>query len=191
MHMPKLIECMPMIHFDGYILRELFISDSIALFPTFNDSENHKFTTFEPHQNEEQTAKWITKYQKTPIWAIATSDNTAIGFVDYHSIKTDSNNCMISYHLNKRFWGRGIVPAAVLLTDTYILNNTVITKIAATVKKENIQSQRCLLKSGYVLEKVIDNYVSSSINDHSRIRYYYVKWNNMGCVKTLMKKHQQ
>ncbi|MCL2408086.1 MAG: GNAT family N-acetyltransferase [Oscillospiraceae bacterium] len=164
---------MQIIQFNGYTLRELRVSDSAAIFPTLSDMENHKFTTFDPHENEEQTARWIER--QNLFWAIALPDDTAVGFVGYHSIDTEHKICMISIHLNKAFWGKGIAPAAVSIADNYIFSNTGIEQIAATVKPENTQSQRCLLKAGYTLEKVIENYVSSAVNDHSRVRHYYAK----------------
>jgi len=151
------------------------VSDSSSLFPTLSDTENHRFTTFEPHENVKDTTRWIKRALKTPIWAIASQDNTAIGFVGYHSIDLENKFCMIAYHLNKMFWGQGIAPASVLLTDKYIFDHTEIECISSTVKPENTQSQRCLQKAGYTLEKIIDNYVSSAVDDHSRIRYYYSK----------------
>ena len=161
--------------FKGFALRELLVSDHAALFPTLSDKENHKFTTFEPHANSEHTAQWIERAKNNPAWAIISPDNTAIGFVFYHSINMENKSCMIWYHLNKAFWGKGIAPAAVVLADNYIFGNTSIAQIAATVKPENTQSQRCLEKAGYSLERVIENYVSSAVNDHSRIRHYYAK----------------
>ena len=156
-------------------LRQLLITDSAALFPTFQDPENHKFTCFEPLSSIEETERWIGGAIENPAWAIASRDDSAIGFVIYHAIAHEDSGCLISYHLNKLFWGRGIVPSSVLLTDAYMFDTSIV-KIAATVKPENIQSQRCIEKAGYSLEKIIDNYISSAINDHSRIRHYYVKY---------------
>jgi len=167
--------------FNDYGLRELLATDSVALFPTLNDEENHKFTTFEPHLSVEETSHWINKTVETPVWAIVSPDNTAIGFVGYHSINIQEKFCMISYHLNKNFWGQGIVPASIMLTDNYIFRNTYISRISATVKPENTQSRRCLEKTGYKLEKIIDNYVSSAVNDKSRVRYYYSKKKSESC----------
>ena len=179
----KLLNSIPAIPlFQGYSLRRLSVNDSAALFPTLSDGENHKFTTFEPHPNAEYTAQWIALAKDEPLWAIAASDGMAIGFVGYHSVDASSGSCMVAYHLNKAFWGNGIAPAAVVLTDTYIFANTTIVKIAATVKPENTQSQRCLEKSGYTLERVIENYVSSAVNDHSRVRQYYVKRKAGNCI---------
>ena len=151
------------------------MSDAAALFPTLNDEENHKFTTFEPHTSAGHTAHWIERTKNKPAWAIASPDNTAIGFVIYHSISPENKSCMIGYHLNKAFWGKSIVPTALVLTDNYIFDNTPIVQIAATVKPENSQSKRCLEKAGYTLERVIEDYVSATVNDHSRIRHYYAK----------------
>ena len=161
--------------FKDFVLRELLVSDHAALFPTLSDKENHKFTTFDPHASLEYTAKWIERIKSNPAWAITSPDNTAIGFVIYHSIDTENKSCMIGYHLNKSFWGKGIVPAAVVSADKYIFDSTSIVQIAATIKPENTQSQKCLEKSGYALERVIENYISSAVNDHSRIRHYYAK----------------
>ena len=172
----KLINHIPFIQFNnGFHLRKLTILDSEALFPTLNDTENHKFTTFEPHLTIKQTTDWIEKTRVNPIWAIALPDDKAIGFVGYHTVNPDERSCMVAFHLNKEFWGNGIAPAAVILTDQHIFNSTAIVQIKATVKPENVQSQRCLEKAGYSLERVNDDYISSAINDKSRVRYLYSK----------------
>jgi len=64
--------------------------------------------------------------QQNCFWAITTPDNTAIGFIGYHSIDSDLRQCRISIHLNKTFWGRGITTTAVISTDRYIFDNTKI-----------------------------------------------------------------
>ena len=160
---------------DEFTLRQLLITDSVSLFPTFHDPENHKFTFYDPLSSIEQAERWIEKAIENPAWAIASHDDSAIGFVMYHPIEHEDSGCLLSYHLNKLFWGRGIVPSSVLLTDAYMFD-TGLVKLAATVKPENTQSQRCIEKAGYHLEKTIDDYISSVINDHSRIRHYYVKY---------------
>ena len=112
-------------------------------------------------------------------WAITTPDNTAIGFVGYHSFNYEKKQCSIAIHLNKIYWGRGITPIAVTSTDSYMFQNTEIEAIVATVKPENTQSQRCLTKAGYTMERIIDDYVSSATNDASRVRHFYRKQNNL------------
>ena len=161
---------------NGYYLREILVSDGAALFPTLSDTENHKFTMYDPHKDVEQTMQWIeSESADSSVWTIALQDDTAIGFVGYRPADSEEQVCMISYHLNKDYWGRGIVPAAISLTDSHLFSNTPIVKIAATVKPENVQSIKCLEKSGYYLEKIITDYVSKAVNDRSRIRHYYTK----------------
>jgi len=174
--MQIMITKIPSIRFEGFAIRELLVSDSTALFPTLRDEENGKFTVFNLHTDEEQTARWINGLiQENCFWAITTFDNIAIGFIGYHSVDSAKKKTMISIHLNKAYWGRGITSKAVMSTDRYIYDNTEIELIAATVKPENIQSQRCLTKAGYKLDKVISNYQSSTINDTSKVRYFYTK----------------
>lgn len=172
---PDILQHIPILQSDNFLLRELYATDSLSLFPTLCDEENSKFTLFEAHKTVEQTEEWIKWLIKNPCWAIIDSSHNVIGFVGYHSIDLANCCCRIGFHLNKAFWGKGIMPKAIKLTDQYLFLNSTILKIAATVKPENLQSQRCLLKSGYVLKEVIENYTSSVSNDHSSIRNYYEK----------------
>jgi len=158
-----------------YFLRELRVSDGAALFPSLSDEDNHKYTTPVRHENEEQTMRWIERLLEDQFWVIALPDDRAIGLVGYRKIDNREKKCMLSIHLSKSFWGKGIMPKAVILTDDCMLSHTNIVKIAATVKPENLQSQRCLLKAGYELERVITDYVSTATNDDSRVRHYYSK----------------
>lgn len=171
----KLFESIPTIQAGQFILRELQIDDGAALFPTLHDEENSKFTVFYPHLTVEQTRAWISKRKDTPYWAITDLEDRAIGFVGYHGVNPNLRSCMVAYHLSKAFWGRGIAPAAVRLTDAALFAGSTIQQISATVKPENLHSQRCLLKSGYTLERVIEDYQSSVTQDQSRIRFCYTK----------------
>ena len=156
-------------------MRELLSTDSSALFITFNDEVNYRFTLFEPHKTIDETHDWLEKMNHNPFWVISSPDNTAIGFVVYHSINEVINECRIGFHLNKNYWDQGLVPAVVIFADNFIFNNTDISCIAATVKPENTQSQRCLEKSGYLFGRIIDDYISSVENDKSKVRYLYSK----------------
>ena len=160
---------------DKYFLRYLLPVDSIALFLTLSDDVNYRFTLFEPHKTVDETHAWLEKMNEGYFWVISTQDNTAIGFIAYHSTDEALKECRIGFHLNKEYWGYGIVPASVVVADKYLFNNTDINCISATVKPENIQSQKCLEKSGYTFIRTIDDYVSSVESDKSRIRYLYSK----------------
>ena len=56
----KILASLPALQFEGYVLRELLVTDSASLFPTLSDEENGKFTAFNLHRDEAQTARWIS-----------------------------------------------------------------------------------------------------------------------------------
>lgn len=160
---------------DKINLREYQPQDADALFLLMSDPENSKFIAYTPHKCIEETRNSFEGHANCGYYFIMTLNDSdrAIGFVGVDQDGSHPGEGKIGYLMDKKYWGNGYTPAAVRLVTEYILKNTGIKSIYATIKPENTKSQRCVEKAGYILEKKLENYISSAADDSSRVRLVY------------------
>ena len=156
-------------------IRDLKPEDAHAIFPLLADEENGRFMAFIPPKNAEDVRQSFENHIAVGYYyAITANDeDKAIGFVGVDKDGADQKIGKIGYLLNKQYWGSGIAPAAVKLITEYVLKNTEIEQIYATIKTDNKNSQRCIEKAGYLLKKKEENYVSSAAADQNHVRLIY------------------
>ena len=64
----------------------------------------------------------------------------------------------ISYDLNHKFWGKGIITKAVCIVTDYIFDNSTAQRVQATVATDNERSIKVLERSGYQKEGMLSSY---------------------------------
>lgn len=77
--------------------------------------------------------------------------------------------------MNKKYWGQSITNRAVRLVSEFVLKETIINKIEATIKPHNLLSIRCIERAGFVLENELTDYTSNTKADRSKERFLYIK----------------
>jgi len=80
--------------------------------------------------------------------------------------KDDSSTLTIGYALNEDYWGRGILYTVVTNLIELIKVGGIYKRMRATVKPENINSQRCVEKLGF---KLHEKFNKSEIIDNKEI----------------------
>jgi [ribosomal protein S5]-alanine N-acetyltransferase len=156
-------------------IRALTMEDSEAIYPLMSDGENSRFITFIPHPSLDYTKDYIEWHMNNGFYYAITlfDDDTAIGYVGVDKDSIERELGKIGYVINKRYWGCGYTPGAIKTVTEEVLANSEIRQIMATIKPENISSQRCIEKAGYVFIKRLENYESSAVEDTSRTRLLY------------------
>jgi RimJ/RimL family protein N-acetyltransferase len=156
-------------------IRALTVEDAEAVYPLMSDGENSRFITFIPHASLEYTKNYLGWHIANGYYYAITlgDDDTAIGYVGVDKDDSDHVLGKIGYVINKRYWGCGYTPKAIKTVTEDVLASTEIKQIIATIKPENIRSQRCIEKAGYVFVKRLEDYISSAVEDKSRIRLLY------------------
>lgn len=178
----KLFKDFPCSYCDNLTLRELNINDFKELFEIYSDYENANFITVKIHNTSEETKEMINKllyeYENgiSVHWVITfNNSDKLIGFVAIHKIDYINCTARIAYILNKKYWGKGITNKAVKKITEFILKETEINRIEATIKPNNLPSLRCIENAGYTLETKVSDYVSDTEVDSTRVRFLYVK----------------
>lgn len=78
-----------------------------------------------------------------------------IGLAEMFDYKQRKNQMTIGYRLNEKYWHRGIATETVRLIVNYLCNDAGVQTLKAYVMPENLQSQRVLLKNGFIQEPVM------------------------------------
>lgn len=156
-------------------IRNLKPEDAGAIFPLLADGENGRFMAFIPPKNAEEVRQSFENHIAAGYYYAITADDEdkAIGFVGIDKDGAHPKIGKIGYLLDKQLWGNGITPAAVKLITEYVLKNTELEQIYATIKTDNINSQRCIEKAEYRLKKKEEIYVSSATADQNHVRLIY------------------
>lgn len=86
-------------------------------------------------------------------------NNIHVGIIDIKLISKIHKNCEIGYFIgNKNNWGKGIATKAIKLVSLYIKDKLKLKKIIAHTYKNNIGSQKVLLKNKFEQEGELKNF---------------------------------
>ncbi|MDR2938608.1 MAG: GNAT family N-acetyltransferase, partial [Prevotellaceae bacterium] len=145
-----------------FSLREWQLSDAASLAENANNLrvwENLRDALPHPY-TEEDGRQWLATVVDMPqpatIFAIVV-DGKAVGSVGFFP-RTDVERITaeLGYWLGEKYWGKGIVTAAVKQTVAYAFANfPELRKIYATPFGHNLASQKVLEKAGFVREAIL------------------------------------
>ena len=154
---------------DKYLIRYINSEDKEDLFDMYSNEKVAKYVAREIHSSIRDTEEFIQVINQI----MREGNNLYLGVCEIHSKKLigiirflkkeDPSVLTIGYALNEEYWERGIMYIAVNTLIELIKVGGTYTKIRATVKPENISSQRCVEKLGFKLDgkfnkcEIIDN----------------------------------
>ena len=142
----------------GTRLRPWQLADATALTACANDegvAQNLRDTFPYPYRAED--AHWYLEFVATASspdvhLAIEVDGEAGGGIRVIFKDDVDRRSAEIGYWLGRRYWGRGIMPAAVCALTEYTFANFNVCRLYAGVFAHNAASARVLEKCGYELE---------------------------------------
>ncbi|MBP9707156.1 MAG: GNAT family N-acetyltransferase [Oligoflexales bacterium] len=155
---------LPILYSDRLLLRPLTPKDSKSIFAYASDPEVSRFTLWDTHKTEADSANFIREYAlknysaKIPEpWGIAFLDqpNTIIGTIGCFWVSKDDHCMELAYAIGKDYWGKGIVVESAKLVLDFIFNNFKVERIQCRCKVENKASARVMEKLGFKYEGIL------------------------------------
>lgn len=142
---------------DKYFIRHISNDDKEDLFQLYSNEKIAKYVARKTHHSIKDTEEFIKIINQR----MKGGNNLYLGICEKHSgkligiirflKKDDPSTLTIGYALNEEYWGHGIIYTAVSNLIELIKLDGTYTRIRATVKLENISSQRCVEKLDFKL----------------------------------------
>jgi RimJ/RimL family protein N-acetyltransferase len=141
----------------NFTLRPWSITDADSLVKHANNFKIAKFMTDRfPHPYTIDNAKEFIAFANndTPVHIFAIDINgQAVGGIGIHpQYDVYKKNAEIGYWLGESFWGKGIMPDAIMQMTGFAFENYDINRIFARPFGTNAASQKVLKKAGFKLE---------------------------------------
>ena len=148
-------------------LTELRVGDEDSLVECMKTDDISRYTLRIPFPySKEDAIFWINYCQQQGIekgclwfFAIRINENgPVIGGISINDII--DGIAEIGYWLSPTYWGQGIIPAVIITFCNYIENNNHlynIKRFEAHIFTENIQSQRAIIKCGFIYDGEMPN----------------------------------
>ncbi|MBU3143854.1 GNAT family N-acetyltransferase [Clostridium sp. CF012] len=143
---------------DEYLIRYISNDDKKDLFQIYSNEKIAKYIVRETHCSIKDTEEFIQLINRR----MKVGNNIYLGICEEHSQKLigiirflekeDPSTLTIGYALNEDYWGRGILYTVVTNLIKFIKLEGTYNRICATVKPENINSQRCVEKLSFKLQ---------------------------------------
>jgi ribosomal-protein-alanine N-acetyltransferase len=145
----------------GHLISDITIKDKNSYVTLLQDREIYERTLNIPYPYRPEDADdWLThvseqtkQFGKSLNWAIRNPDGELIGGIGFHNVHEKSpHKAEIGYWLAKKYWGQGIVSAAVKEAVDFGFKKLKLSRITANVFAFNIASAQVLIKNGFQLE---------------------------------------
>ncbi|MBZ9635233.1 GNAT family N-acetyltransferase [Clostridium sp. FP1] len=157
---------------DKYLIRYISNDDKEDLFQIYSNEKIAKYVVRKTHCSIKDTEGFIQLINQR----MKEENNIYLGICEKYSKKLigiirflkkeEPSTITIGYALNEDYWGHGIIYTAVNNLIELIKLDGSYTRIRATVKPENINSQRCVEKLGF---KLYGKFNKSEIIDNKQI----------------------
>ena len=154
---------------DKYLIRYISNDDKVDVFQIYSNEKIAKYVVRKTHCSIKDTEEFIQLINQR----MNDGNNIYLGICEKLSQKLigiirflekeDATTITIGYALNEDYWGHGIIYTVVANLIELIKIEGIYNRMRATVKPENISSQRCVEKLGFKLHEkfnkseVIDN----------------------------------
>lgn len=149
---------LPIKVFDKYLIRYISNDNKEDLFQIYSNEKIAKYVVRKTHCSIKDTEEFIQLINQR----MKDGNNIYLGICEEHSQKLigiirflekeDPSTLTIGYALNEDYWGRGILYTVVTNLIELIKLDGAYTRMRATVKPENVNSQRCVEKLGFKLQ---------------------------------------
>jgi ribosomal-protein-alanine N-acetyltransferase len=144
---------------DELVVRMIDFSDRQGLFEMYSNEKVSKYVSRKVHtslEDAEELVELINQRIKDGsnlyVGVCETCSQKLIGIIRFISKEDDLGAITIGYALNEDYWGRGIMPLVLNKLIQLISLDKSHIKLRATVRPENVKSQRCLEKLGFELD---------------------------------------
>lgn len=168
----------PRLKSERLILREISKSDAKAIYACFSNEYVTQFYGQETFNHVDQAINLIdifaTNYQeKRGIrWGIETEGNEEmIGTIGFNAWSPKHKRAELGYEIHPDYWRKGYTLEAVLKVIQYGFDELELTRIGAVVFKENVASNKLLLKAGFQNEGILRNYMYQNGKAHDTFVY--------------------
>lgn len=149
----------PQLVTERLLLRQVEMRDSREMFGLRSDAEHMQYIAKPVMKNEKEAEQYIQSlkdgYEKreSVTWAIAMKENDVlIGAVGYHNINKEHFRSEMGYILHKNYHRRGLMHEALRPVIDFGFQTINLHRIDAVIDKENIASEKLLLKNKFVKE---------------------------------------
>ena len=161
------------------ILRKFALSDAEDAYSNYcSDPRVTEFLSWDIHKNILETKRiissWIDSYKEDTFfqWAIEFKENhQIIGSIGVGSI--EDNIPEIGYSLGYFYWGKGIMSEALHAVEEYLFSLG-YKAIRISTNKDNIRSNKLIIKNGYTFEKE----APALVKGHNPLDNVYIKRNS-------------
>ncbi|MCB2288937.1 GNAT family N-acetyltransferase [Clostridium sp. CS001] len=157
---------------DKYFIRHIYTDDREDLFQIYSNEKIAKYVVRKTHSSITDTEEFIQLINQRVeegnnlyLGICIRKSKKLIGIIRFLE-KDDPSTITIGYALNEDYWGHGIIYTVVNNLVELIKLDGKYTKMRATVKPENINSQRCVEKLGF---KLYERFSKSEIVDNKEI----------------------
>ncbi|KGN56965.1 uncharacterized protein LOC101205310 [Cucumis sativus] len=143
-------------------LRPLDLTDIDDFMGWATDEKAARYCSWEPYQDKSEAIKFINdQVLSHPYYRAICVDGRPVGAISVMSNTAARDKCRgeLGYVLGSKFWGKGIVTAAVkLVMERIFVEWPELERLEALVDVENFASQRVMEKAGFQREGVLRKY---------------------------------
>jgi len=166
---------------EQYLIRHINNDDSEGVFQLYSNEKIAKYVARKTYSSIEEAEEFIQAIKQRMevgndiyLGVCEGASQKLIGIIRFLE-KEDQSTLTIGYALNEEYWGQGVVAASVNELIEIIKLEGGYSKLRATVRPENNNSQKCLEKLGFEL---VENFNKIEIIDNKEIeteRLLYIK----------------
>ncbi len=154
----------PTFHLDeNFILREHEDQDAQSFHEYYTPEVSQfilapKPKDFHDAKSEIQYCKNLFHFKRGIYWTIAQKNsNKMIGAIGL-TIQALNKRAELHYDLSKSFWGKGLTTQAITLILEYAFHTLGLIRVEAITMRDNIASQKVLLKNNFMYEGCLHAY---------------------------------
>jgi ribosomal-protein-alanine N-acetyltransferase len=164
MSVERIFDSFPVIKVDDeLVLRQITYDDSQEYYEYMQDSDVIRYVpeeciprNMERVKEEIEYSMDLFRYRRSIYWVIAKKDsNKLIGSCGFNYWNRDHCRGEISYDLNKKHWGKGIMSKAIKAVLGFAFTQMELHRVEATVTPTNQASLKVLKKAGFKKEGVL------------------------------------
>ena len=168
----------PVLETEHLLLRNIQLQDAQELFLMRTDKKVMEWIDREPFVSVSEAALFIEKIldwqneNESILWVICLKDNPAklIGTIGFWRIQKEHYRAEIGYMLQKAYWNRGIMKAALKVCIQHGFAELKFHSIEANINPENKASAALLKSCGFVQEAYFrENYYFNGVFKDSAI----------------------
>jgi [ribosomal protein S5]-alanine N-acetyltransferase len=148
----------PILESDRFILRQIVATDICDIFKGLSDPDVIKYygISYNSLVGAQEQMSWFTELEQTETgiwWAIVKpNSSTFYGAIGFNNLSKVHRKAELGFWLLPKFWGKGLMNAAIKLVCNYAFTGLNLHRIEAMVETENKNSKKILTKLGFNYE---------------------------------------